>query len=338
MAGQALPRPGDLRGPEELLHHQRRPDGRADAADLLFLRHLQPRLLERLARRERRFRRPGQPGHRRPCRHAAFHLQGRHPRLRRRHASGRRLRDQRSLCRRHALLRRAADPADLRRRQDHRLQPVERSLVRRRRQRAGLLRRRRPRDVPRGAAHHAGAAVRQGALLQGRRPSDRLEHARSGLDHRRHPRPGAGDAGLRARDPAARRQVWPRHGRDRARRGAGLCRARGAPAHRGAAGRRMGDAGLHRSRSGRRRGPDPDQGQADDQGRPRDLRLHRQPSDHRLDLQLGLRRDLLGGRRGHEDLLPGPAAEQRLLPLLRDHRARGQRSSTRNGRSPSPAS
>ena len=61
-------------------------------------------------------------------------------------------------------------------------------------------------------------------------------------------------------------------------------------------------------------GHDSDQGQADDQGRQGHLRLHRQSSDHRLDLQFRLRRDLLGGCGRHEDVLPRPAAQQRFLP------------------------
>ena len=49
------------------------------------------------------------------------------------------------------------------------------------------------RNVPRGPAHHADPPVRQGPLLQGRRASDRLQHAairpRSSATSRRSPRP-----------------------------------------------------------------------------------------------------------------------------------------------------
>ena len=54
------------------------------------------------------------------------------------------------------------------------------------------------------------SACSTGALLQGRRASHRGQHPRSRLDHRRHPRTGAGDAGLRTRNPATGRQIRPR--------------------------------------------------------------------------------------------------------------------------------
>ena len=62
---------------------------------------------------------------------------------------------------------------------------------------------------------------------------------------------------------------------DRVRRGAGLRRAAHPPARRRAARRHLGDRGLHRLRPRRGRGPGPDQGQADDRGRPAPLRPHR---------------------------------------------------------------
>ncbi len=59
--------------------------------------------------------------------------------------------------------------------------------------------------------------------------------------------------------------------------------------------------------------------------RPGDLRFHRQPSVHRLAVQLRVRLDVLGGRRGDEDVLPGSAAELRLLSPDRGDRARRHR-------------
>ena len=59
---------------------------------------------------------------------------------------------------------------------------------------------------------------------------------------------------------------------DRVRRGAGLRRAPHPHADRRAARRHVGDRGLPRLRPDARRGPDPDQGQADDRGRPDPLR------------------------------------------------------------------
>ena len=69
-------RPGHLRGAEERLRNLGRPDGRADPAHLLLVRHLRARLLVRAVRRERQHGHAGQPGHRRPRRHAALHGQG----------------------------------------------------------------------------------------------------------------------------------------------------------------------------------------------------------------------------------------------------------------------
>jgi N-methylhydantoinase A len=118
-----------LRGSEEFLHHGRGPDGRADPQDLLFLRDLQPRLLERTSRRQRRQRRSRQRRYLGPRRHTALHMQGGDRVLQRRHASRRRLHDQRPSRRRHAFQQRPAHPAHFRGRRGDRLRAVEWPLV-----------------------------------------------------------------------------------------------------------------------------------------------------------------------------------------------------------------
>ena len=109
------PRPGHVRGPEERLHHDRRPDGGADPPHVPLVRDLRARLLVGALRREGRHDHAGKPGHRRPRRHAALHGQVDHRGVRGRHAARRRVRDERPVSRRHALQRRADRAADLRR-------------------------------------------------------------------------------------------------------------------------------------------------------------------------------------------------------------------------------
>ena len=204
----------------------------------------------------------------------------------------------------------------------NRLRPVQRALVRCRRQHARLLRRAGQGDVPRRHPHHADAADRRGQVAPRLRQHDRRQHARPGIDHRRHERAGRGHPRRRARDAAAGGQVRQGHRRHRLQGGAGLCRAGDAPAHRRAPRRHLGERRLYRPGSGERRRADSDQGQAHHRGRRGHLRLHRQPRHHQLALQLGLRRHLLGRRRGHEDLLPRPAAQLGLLPADQRDRAR----------------
>ena len=115
-----------------------------------------------------------------------------------------------------------------------------------------------------GPAGAARPALGPRQLPVRRRPPDRLQHAHAERLRRRHARPGGGDAGLRAGDPAARRALRRRHRRDGVRGGAGLRRAPHPGPHRGAARRRPRDRRLPRPRSGRRRGPDPDPGADDD--------------------------------------------------------------------------
>ena len=155
-------------------------------------------------------------------------------------------RDQRSLRRGNAFQRRSADSSDLRRRRNHRLRPVERPLVRHGRFGARVVRRHGERHVPRRDSDHARAPVRPRPLLPRRGASDRLQHPRSGVDHRRHAGAGGGDHGLRPGSPAPCRQIRQGHRRQRHGRRAGLCRARRAPADRRAAGRHLGDGRLHR--------------------------------------------------------------------------------------------
>ena len=120
---------------------------------------------------------------------------------------------------------------------------------------------------------------------------------------------GRGDAGLRARNPASgRTNTAARRSRPALR----PCRTMSSAPCASASPRCPTASGKRRTSSTATpsaRGTDPDQGQADHQGRPGDLRLHRQPSDHRLDLQLRIRRDVLRGRGRHEDVLPRPAAQ-----------------------------
>ena len=214
----------------------------------------------------------GQPGHRRARRHAAPDRQGRHRGVRRRHPRGRPVRHQRPLQRRHALQRRAHHPADLPRRRADRVLAVQRPLGRRRRQRAGLLRRLRQGALRRGHPDPGGADRRQGHDARRRRRADRLQHARAERRQGRPARPGRVHARRRARDPAAVREVRRRHRRDRVRGGPGLRRAAHAQAHRRAAGRRLGDRGLHRLRPRRGRGARADQGEARDRRRGAALR------------------------------------------------------------------
>ena len=240
-----------------------------------LVRHLRARLLLGAVRRRGQHRHAGQPGHRRARRHAALQGQGRDRGLRRRHPSRRRLRHQRSLPGRDALQRRLDHPPDLRRRRDHRLRAVQRALGGRRRNGAGLVRHHGEGPLRRGSAHPAGAHLGQGPLPERRRAAHPVQHARAG-GHGGRPRgAGGGHAGLRARDPAARRQVLARHDRDRVRRGAGLRREPHPDADRRAARRRVGDRGLPRLRPDARGGADPDQGADGDRGRPDPLRPHR---------------------------------------------------------------
>ena len=124
------------------------------------------------------------------------------------------------------------------------LRAVQRPLGRRRRQRSRLLR------------HQRQGALREGLRVPPVRIWDRgataatssgmivVQHARARATSGRPARPGGGDARSRAGDPAAHREVRPRHGRDGVRRGAGLRRAAHPRADRRAAGRHLGDRGL----------------------------------------------------------------------------------------------
>ncbi len=262
------PRPRHVRGAQERLHEHRRPDGGADPAHLPLVRDLRPRLLLVAVRRRGQHDHAGLAGHRRARRHAALHVQGRDRGVRGRHPPRRRVRDQRPVPRRHALQRRAHHPADLRRRRGHRLRAVQRPLGRRRRHGPGLVRHQRQGALRRGPAHPADPHLGQGQVPRRRRAHVRLQHARARHDHRRPAGAGRGDARGRARDPPAGREVRQADDRDRVRRGAGLRREPHPPPHRRAARRRLGDRGLHRLRPVDRRGPDPDQGQDDDRGRP----------------------------------------------------------------------
>ena len=228
---------------------------------------------------------------------------------------------------------------DLPRGPDHRLRPGQRALGRRRRIGAGLVRHQRQGALRRGPAHPARAAVGSRRVPARRRPADLLQHPHAHRLRGRHARPGRGDAGLRARDPAAGRALRRRHRRDGVRRGAELRRAAHARPHRGAARCGDGDGRLPRPRPGRRRGPDPDPRQDDHLGRPRALRPERLAPGRRLVPQLGLRRHHLGRLRGYQDVLPRRAAQLGLLPRRRRSTS-GPRaaSSTRPGRSRSPAS
>ena len=126
---------------------------------------------------------------------------------------------------------------------------------------------------------------------------------------------------MRARDPAARRQVRARHDRDRVRRGAGLRRAPHPHADRRAARRRVGDRGLHRLRPEPRGGPVPIKVQHGDRGRPDPLRpLGLAPGGRHVP-QRRLRPRDVGRRRRDEDVLPRGAAQLGLLPGGR-HRPR----------------
>ena len=187
-------------------------------------------------------------------------------------------------------------------------------------------------DVPRRAAHHAGPSVRQRPLLPGRGASHRHQYPRSGLDHRRHPCPGPGDAG---REREILRLV-DKYGRETVASGFAAVQdyVERAVRQRLAAlpdGEWETQDFIDRDPSGSE-GMIPIKVKITIEGDKVDLRFHRQPSDHRLDLQFRVRGHILRRRRRHEDVLPRPAAELRLLSRVRDHRARGT-SSTRNGRS-----
>ena len=131
-----------------------------------------------------------------------------------------------------------------------------------------LVRHQRQGALRRGPAHPADPHLGRGQVPRRHRAHDRLEHARARHDHRRPAGAGRGDARGRARDPPAGREVRQADDHDGVQRGAGLRRDPHPPAHRRDARRRLGDRGLHRLRPVDRRGPDPDQGQDDDRGRP----------------------------------------------------------------------
>ncbi len=126
--------------------------------------------------------------------------------------------DQRPVPGRHALQRRAHHPADLR-------ATAGSSPTRRRTGTGPTSAARVPGSFDVNAKEHFGEGLRippvrlwdRGVLPARRRPADRLQHAHAERLRGRHARAGRGDAGVRARDPAARRALRRRHRRDRVR-------------------------------------------------------------------------------------------------------------------------
>ncbi len=186
----------------------------------------------------------GVAGHRRPRRHAALHLQGRHRRVRRRHQRGRRVRRQRPVpaaartsttCASSGRSSTTAGSSPTPRRTG--TGPTSAASV--------------PGSFDINAKEHFGEGLRippvrlwdRGRLPARRRPADLLEHPHADRLRGRHARAGRGDAGLRAGDPAARRPLRRRDGRDGVRRGAELRRA----SHAGRASRRCPTSSRRRS-------------------------------------------------------------------------------------------
>ena len=126
------------------------------------------------------------------------------------------------------------------------------------------------------------ASGRQRRVPPRRRAHDRLQHARARRRRGRLPRPGRGDRRGRARDPAPRRQVRPRHRRDRVGRGAGLRRAPDAPRLAELPDGTWETRGLHRLRPRRGRGAVPIRVKHDDRRRRGPLRPLRLASRRRI--------------------------------------------------------
>ena len=216
-----------------------------------------------------------------------------------------------------------------------RLLPVERPLVG-----SSAAACRAPSTSPRATCSAKACASRRCAFSQRgrfctrRRPHDRGQHARSGIDHRRHPCPGAGDAGR----PSANSCGWSRN-------------TGAAQVMRG-----MAEVQDYVERAVRQRLAalpdgtwetvdfiDRDLGAGEGmipirikmtiKGDTIHLRFHRQPFDHCLDLQFRLRaRRSRPWSPGMKTFFPDLPLNSGFLPDDRGDRAEEQRSSARNGR------